>query len=64
MIIEAVVVDADSGAVLPHRVHIEDGDGTYYPPKGHEDIGVIRWHSSNVSYVPDTSNDGYNWAMI
>jgi hypothetical protein len=64
VILKAVVIDADTGEVLPHRVHISDGEGIYYPPEGHKDISTIRWHSNNVSYEPDTSNDGYNWAMI
>lgn len=64
VVLKVVVVDEKTGEVLPHRVHIEDRAGTYYPPKGHRDVGALRWHSNNVSYEPDVSNDGYVWAMI
>ncbi|MHC4996470.1 MAG: CehA/McbA family metallohydrolase [Planctomycetota bacterium] len=62
--LEVSVVDADTGAPLPHRVHIDDADGTYYPPRGHFDIEPPNSNSNNVSYEPDTTNDGYDWAMI
>lgn len=64
VVLSAKVVDADSGKVLPFRVHIEDAEGNYFPPTGHFDIESPDWNSNNVSYEPDTSNDGYDWAMI
>jgi hypothetical protein len=62
--VKVKVVDADTGRKLPHRVHIDDPAGTYFPPDGHFDIVPPRWNSNNVSEEPDTSNDGYDWAMI
>lgn len=62
--VNAVVVDADTKRKLPHRVHIDGPMGTYFPPDGHFDIVPPRWNSNNVSHEPDTSNEGYDWAMI
>lgn len=62
--LEVTVLDADSKQLLPHRVHIDDADGNYYPPEGHFDIEPATWNTNNVSYEPDTINDGYDWAMI
>jgi hypothetical protein len=62
--LEAEVIDEATGQLLPHRVHIDDADGNYYPPDGHFDIEPSNWNTNNVSYEPDTINDGYDWAMI
>ena len=58
------VIDAETRQLLPHRVHIDDAEGNYYPPDGHFDIEPANWNTNNVSYEPDTINDGYDWAMI
>jgi hypothetical protein len=58
------VVDEETAELLPHRVHVEDADGNYYPPEGHFDIEPAAWNTNNVSYEPDTINEGYDWAMI
>ena len=58
------LVDADTKRLLPHRVHIEDADGNYYPPEGHLEIEEPRWHTTNVSYEPNVINRGKVWAMI
>ena len=64
VILEAKVIDKATGKLLPHRVHMDDADGNYYPPDGHFDIEQPSANTNNVSYEPDTINDGYNWAMI
>ena len=64
LLLDAQVVDADTGQPLPHRVRILDSAGGYYPPSGHVNIGNPRWLSSNVSVEPDVSNRGRAWAMI
>lgn len=64
VVVQASVHDADTQQILPFRVHVEGPHGTYYPPVGHFDIELPNWNSSNVSYEPDTNNDGYDWAMI
>lgn len=61
--LKATVVDADTGVHLPHRVHIAGPDGEYYPPEGHTDIEMSHSNTNNVSFEPDTINDGYDWAM-
>ena len=58
------VIDVDTRRLLPHRVHIDDPQGVYYPPAGHADIDPSRSNTNNVSYEPNTINDGYDWAMI
>lgn len=62
--LEVEVIDEATKHVLPHRVHVDDADGRYYPPDGHFDIEPPRANTNNVSYEPDTINDGYDWAMI
>ena len=62
--LEVEVLDEDTKQLLPHRVHIDDQEGNYYPPEGHFDIEPANWNTNNVSYEPDTINDGYDWAMI
>ncbi len=64
VLLQVAVVDEDTRKKLPHRVHIDDPDGVYYPPEGHYDIVPPRWNSNNVTREPDTCNDGYDWAMI
>jgi len=64
VILEVTVLGTDSRQLLPHRVHVDDADGNYYPPEGHFDIEPANWNTNNVSYEPDTINDGYDWAMI
>ena len=64
VILEARVIDKATRQLLPHRVHIDDSDGNYYPPDGHFDIKQPSANTNNVSYEPDTNNDGYDWAMI
>lgn len=58
------VVDDSTSQLLPHRVHIDDAGGNYYPPDGHFDIEPSDRNTNNVSFEPDTINDGYDWAMI
>jgi len=62
--LEVKVIDETTQQILPHRVHVDDAAGMYYPPNGHFDIEPRQGNTNNVSYEPDTINDGYDWAMI
>ena len=64
VVVAVKVVDAETGAALPHRVRILDAEGKYYPPQGHLAIDWPKRHTNNVSYEPDVSNRGKVWAMI
>ena len=64
VVVRISVHDSDTQKMIPIRVHVEDHRGNYFPPVGHYDITLPNWNSSNVSYEPDTNNDGYDWAMI
>lgn len=65
VILKVRVVDADTGAPLPHRVRITDQRDRYYPPLGHTDLVALEGHVDNASLEPDVVNsDNRTWANI
>ncbi|MFC1735895.1 CehA/McbA family metallohydrolase [Candidatus Hydrogenedentota bacterium] len=58
------VVDADTGKPIGFRLHIEDKDGNYWPPKGHLAIEQPQKNDNGITSEPDVINRGKIWACI
>ena len=59
------VVEEGSDRLLPHRLRIVDGDGRYYPPKGHLDIDAGVFRPGRVVFdEPDVIDGNRDWAMV
>ena len=64
VILKGAVVDAETGRPAPCRVHIEDAEGRYCAPEGHQFISGEKIYTTGVDDEPDIVNRSHIWAML
>lgn len=59
--VELEIVEADRGLPVGSRIHVEDGQGLYWPPEGHMRVVSTGWRED---VGKDVVVEGKTWAYV